>query len=112
MTSLALNDIEPELLEELSRRAKYLGTTIEREALRALREYVAKPTAPPAAAPESVRPEPAASQALAEDPRFVRKNGVWVFTGQVDPDLIPDHRDLREERIDAFVKAALGEDSD
>lgn len=118
MSTLALHDIEPELLEELARRAKHLGTTIEREALRALREHLAEPArspektaheAPPVREPPTGAP---AGQTLDEDPRFVRQHGLWVFTGVIDPSLIPDHRDLREERIESLVKASLGESSD
>ena len=118
MASLALHDIDPELLDQLAKLAKRLGTTIEREALRALREHLAEPAqrsaAAPPAEPEEAGPgdEPSASDALPADPRFVREHGIWVFTGTIDPHLIPDHRELREERIDSFVKAALGESSD
>ncbi len=49
---------------------------------------------------------------LLEDSRFVRQHGLWVFTGAPDPGAIPDHRDIQEERIDSFVKAALGEGRD
>jgi hypothetical protein len=114
MPTLALHDIEPELLEELARRAKCLGSTIEREALRALREHLAEPeVSPPGAGlPQKPRAEGSPVQTLPDDPRFVRKNGVWVFTGQLDPSLIPDHREIREERLDSFVKAAVGESGD
>ena len=41
MATLALSDVEPDLLDELDRRARQLGTTVEREALRALRDHLA-----------------------------------------------------------------------
>jgi len=119
VASLALDDVDPDLLEKLAFRAKRLGTTVESEALRALREHLARhepssPTTTPSSGPASAAPGDASSapQALPEDPRFVRKRGMWVFSGKVDPRLIPDHRELREERIDSFVKGALGESSD
>jgi hypothetical protein len=44
--------------------------------------------------------------------RFVKADGFWVFTGTIDSNLIPDHRELRETHLDPFVRAAIGEDSD
>lgn len=38
------------------------------------------------------------------DPRFVRKHGFLVFTGVVTPQEIPDHRVLRDERIDTLLQ--------
>ena len=114
MTTLALHDIEPELLEELARRAQRQGSTIEREALRALREHLAEPEVSPSGArtPQQACSDVPPAQSLPDDPRFVRKNGVWVFTGQIEPHLIPDHREIREARLDSFMKAALGESRD
>jgi hypothetical protein len=44
----------------------------------------------------------------ASDRRFVRQHGFLVFTGTVAPEEIPDHRVLREERIDALMKGGEG----
>lgn len=110
MTTLALHDIEPELLEELTRRAQRLGTSVEREALRVLREHLAQ-LVPAAPVPER-QSEAASEPRLIDDTRFIKANGFWVFTGTIDGGLTPDHRDLRETRLDSFVKAALGEGSD
>lgn len=109
-TTLALHDIEPELLEELTRRAERRGTTVEREALRALREYLVKlaPMSPIQERQTEAPPEPR----LPEDARFINANGLWVFTGTIDSDMIPDHRELREERLDSLVRTALGENCD
>jgi hypothetical protein len=118
VATLALLDIEPDLLEELARRARQLGTTVEREALRALREHLAEPARPLVETTSSsepiaqTAPNARAGETLTEDPRFLRQHGLWVFADTADPRMIPDHRDIREERIDSFVKAALGEDSD
>ncbi len=38
------------------------------------------------------------------DPRFVRHEGSLVFTGAVATEDIPDHRTLREERIESLLK--------
>lgn len=47
---------------------------------------------------------PAAAGAEHEgvDPRFVRLHGFLVFTGALATEEIPDHRALREERVDSL----------
>jgi hypothetical protein len=37
------------------------------------------------------------------DQRFVRGDGFLLFTGSVATEDVPDHRLLREERIDALM---------
>jgi|HubBroStandDraft_6_1064221.scaffolds.fasta_scaffold318727_3 hypothetical protein len=55
----------------------------------------------------SERDARAAEEAEAElDPRFVRRHGFLIFTGEVSPDAIPDHRAIQDERIDALVADA------
>jgi hypothetical protein len=96
MAQLVLNDIDSETAEKLERRAKRLGTTPEEEAARLLRERL--------------RTEPdrevATTNADQEgsDPRFVRRHGFLVFTGAVANEEIPDHRAIREERVDSLLK--------
>lgn len=96
MAQLVLNDLDVETAEKLERRAKRLGTTPEEEASRLLRDRL---RAEPAGEPASTGLDAAAS-----DPRFVRRHGFLIFTGEVAPEEIPDHRDLREERIDSLLK--------
>jgi hypothetical protein len=38
------------------------------------------------------------------DPRFVRQHGFLIFTGAVAAEEIPDHRALREERVDSLLE--------
>lgn len=49
--------------------------------------------------------EPAATGTEDEgaDPRFVRQHGILVFVGAVATEEIPDHRVLREERVDSLL---------
>jgi len=96
MAQLVLNDIDKETAEKLERRAKRLGTTPEEEASRLLRDRL--------------RVEPgrevtaAGGEEEGSDPRFVRQHGLLVFTGKVAAEEIPDHRALREERVDLLLK--------
>jgi putative addiction module component (TIGR02574 family) len=47
------------------------------------------------------------------DPRFVRQHGFLVFTEAVAIEAIPDHRALREERVDSLrLIASLDEPAD
>jgi hypothetical protein len=39
------------------------------------------------------------------DPRFVRKHGLLVFMGAVTTGDIPDHRLLRDERIETLLRS-------
>lgn len=100
MARLILNDLDVETAEKLERRAKWLGTTPEEEASRLIGDRLRNE--PPG--------EPAArgADAGASDPRFVRQDGFLVFTGVVAPDEIPDHRALREERVESLLKGAPG----
>jgi DNA-binding transcriptional regulator YiaG len=100
MTRLILNDLDVETAEKLARRATRLGTTPEEEASRLLRDRLC----------DEPREEPAATGADpgASDPRFVRQHGFLAFTGVIATEEIPDHRALREERVDALLKGASG----
>jgi hypothetical protein len=77
---------------------------------------LAAPPAPPASAETAAALAEAVSQAAAcrgdlasrtsqepADPRFVRRNRFLVFTGTLAPEDIPDHRALREDRIDSLL---------
>jgi plasmid stability protein len=96
MAQLVLNDIDPETAEKLERRAKRLGTTPEEEASRLLRERLHAEPDRDVSATEAGEAGP--------DPRFVRRHGFLIFTGAVATDEIPDHRALREERVDSLLK--------
>ncbi|MEO7328041.1 MAG: hypothetical protein ABI193_05655 [Minicystis sp.] len=98
MAQLVLNNIDVETAEKLDRRAKRLGTTPEDEAARLLRERLRSEPDCEVAAPSA--------QQESSDPRFVRRHGFLVFTGAIVNEEIPDHRAIREERIDALLKAA------
>lgn len=98
MAQLVLSNIDLETAEKLERRAKRLGTTPEDEAARLLRERLRSEPGHEVAAPTT--------QQEGSDPRFVRRHGFLVFTGAVASEEIPDHRAIREERIDALLKAA------
>ncbi len=37
-----------------------------------------------------------------DDPRFIRQNGFLIFTGEIEAREIPDHRNLREERLESL----------
>lgn len=96
MAQLVLNDIDVETAEKLERRAKRLGTTPEEEASRLLRDRL--------------RAEPAHELAAmnadeeGSDPRFVRQHGFLIFTGAIATEEIPDHRALREDRVDSLLR--------
>ena len=77
-------------------RAKRLGTTPEEEASRLLRERLR-------AEPDRDVSAPGTDEA-GPDPRFVRRHGFLIFTGTVATEEIPDHRALREERVDSLLK--------
>lgn len=98
MAQLVLNNIDLETAEKLERRAKRLGTTPEDEAARLLRDRLRSEPGREVVA-LSAQPE-------GSDPRFARRHGFLVFTGAVADEEIPDHRAIREERIDALLKAA------
>ena len=95
-----LVDIDPDIVERLELRAKRLGSTVQREASRLIRERLQaeRPAASDAAA--------GSAGEAGTDPRFVLDHGFLIFTGEVAPDAIPDHRAIQEERIDALVKDA------
>jgi hypothetical protein len=96
MAQLVLSDIDVETAEKLERRAKRLGTTPEEEASRLLRDRLrAEPGGELAAT---------GAEEEGSDPRFVRQHGFLVFTGVVETEEIPDHRALREERVDSLLK--------
>jgi hypothetical protein len=61
----------------------------------------------PGEPPEPARPSDAVADSAADeaglDPRFIRDHGFLIFTGEVSPEAIPDHRTLQDERIDALV---------
>jgi hypothetical protein len=81
----------------LSRRSP-IGTTPEEEASRLLRDQLrGEPGGEPAATGADVG---------ASDPRFVRQHGFLIFMGEVAPEEIPDHRALREERVDSLLEGA------
>jgi alkanesulfonate monooxygenase SsuD/methylene tetrahydromethanopterin reductase-like flavin-dependent oxidoreductase (luciferase family) len=108
MAQLILENLEPEILERLDLRAKRLGTTPQREASRLLVEGLRGEPEPQAVegsrpAPDPDEPAGRAGQSPA-DPRFVRRHGFLAFTGPLAPEDIPDHRALREDRIDALLK--------
>ncbi len=93
-----LVDLSPDIAEKLELRAKRLGSSLQREASRLIRERLdAEPSQPPDAG--------IAGEAEL-DPRFVRDHGFLVFTGEVPPDAIPDHRAIQDERILALVNDA------
>jgi hypothetical protein len=97
MTQIVL-DIDPDLANRLELRAKRLGTTVQREASRLIRERLeAEPAVPSGTG--------GAEEAVL-DPRFVQDHGFLIFAGEVSPDAIPDHRTLQDERIDTLVKDA------
>ena len=96
MARLVLNDIDVETAEKLERRAKRLGTTPEEEAARLLRDRLRAEPAHERAATSADEEDP--------DPRFVQQHGFLVFTGAVATEEIPDHRALREERVDSLLK--------
>lgn len=96
MAQLVLNDIDTETAEKLERRAKRLGTTPEEEASRLLRDRLR-------AEPEREVVATGTDEDGA-DPRFVRQHGFLVFTGAVATEEIPDHRALREDRVDSLLK--------
>ena len=96
MAKLVLNDIDQETAEKLEQRAKRLGTTPEEEASRLLRERLhAEPDRDVSAT---------GTDETGPDPRFVRRHGFLIFTGAVATEEIPDHRALREERVDSLLK--------
>ena len=96
-----LVDIEPDIAQRLELRAKRLGSTVQREASRLLSERLeAEPALPSGAAANDADTEPGL------DPRFIRDHGFLIFTAEVSPDAIPDHRTLQDERIDALVRDA------
>ncbi len=99
MARLILNDIGVETAEKFERRAKRLGTTPEEEASRLLRNLL---RAEPGGEPAST-----GAGAEASDPRFVRQHGFLIFMGMVLTEEIPDHRALREERVDSLLKAPM-----
>ncbi len=96
MAQLILNDIDLETAEKLERRAKRLGTTPEEEASRLLRDGLRAERGHELAATGTDEEGP--------DPRFVRQHGFLVFTGAIATEEIPDHRALREERVDSLLK--------
>ena len=96
MAQLLLTDIDVETAEKLERRAKRLGTTPEEEAGRLLRDRLR-------AEPSGELPAGDADE-VSLDPRFARRHGFLVFTGMVTTEEVPDHRALREERVDSFLK--------
>jgi plasmid stability protein len=98
MAQLVLDDIDLETVEKLELRAKRLGTTPEEEASRLLRERLRAEPGPGAEAPEA--------DASGSDPRFARRHGFLVFTGEIASENIPDHRTIREERIEGLLKGA------
>jgi hypothetical protein len=107
MASVASRPIvlDPDIVERFAARAKRLGTTQDKEISRALREWLA--TQEPVA-PDELRP---AADAAAEAVgwHLVEEHGFLVLEGDIPADAIPDHRDLREERIDALVRRSFGE---
>ena len=104
MAHLILNDLDGETAEKLELRAKRLGTTPEEEASRLLRDRLRAEPGAPAPKPSATMEAAAGEDAEGPDPRFVRQHGVLVFTGMVATEQIPDHRELREERIDSLLK--------
>ncbi|MEP7126023.1 MAG: hypothetical protein ABJE95_34140 [Byssovorax sp.] len=98
MTHLLLTDIDVETAEKLALRAKRLGTTPEEEAARLLRDRLrAEPSGELSAAD---------ADEVSTDPRFERRHGFLVFTGTIATEAVPDHRALRDERVDSFLKGA------
>lgn len=95
MAQLLLADIDPETVQKLELRAKRLGTTVQAEATRLLRERLDADAVQPANVQTGCAQE--------EDPRFVEDHGFLLFVGDVAPEAIPDHRALREERVDALL---------
>jgi predicted transcriptional regulator len=39
------------------------------------------------------------------DARFIEENGILVFAGELPPDAVTDHRPLRDERLEALLRA-------
>jgi plasmid stability protein len=95
MPQLLLADIDPETVQKLELRAKRLGTTVQAEAVRILRERLEADALQPANVQTAFQQE--------EDPRFVEDQGFLIFVGDVAPDATPDHRALREERVDSLL---------
>ena len=96
MAQLVLNDIDLETAEKLELRAKRLGTTPAEEASRLLRDRLR--------AEPGREVDTTAADEESSDPRFARQHGFLVFTGAIATEEIPDHRALRDERIDSLLK--------
>jgi hypothetical protein len=93
-----LVDIDPDIAERLEQRAKRRGSTVQREASRLIQEQL-----------EAEASDPSGTRSQEEaalDPRFVRDHGFLIFTGEVSPDAIPDHRAIQDERMQALVSSA------
>ncbi|AUX44932.1 uncharacterized protein SOCE26_064020 [Sorangium cellulosum] len=101
MARLVLDNLEPDIVEKLELRAKRLGTTPEKEASRLLGEGLrAEPE------PERDHEDGAQADGTEADPRFVRRHGFLMFTGEIAAEDVPDHRALRDERVDSLLKGA------
>lgn len=91
--------VDPDIAEKFAARAKRLGTTQDKEISRALREWLA--TQEPAASDQIPSEGDASAEAVGW--RLVEEHGFLMIDGDIPADAIPDHRDLREERIDELV---------
>ncbi len=71
--------------------------------LKAAATEIVKLQEAPAKAKKSVNERHEMEQPFA-DPRFVRKHEFLVFMGDVTTEQVPDHRVVRDERIDTLLK--------
>jgi hypothetical protein len=104
MAQLILDDVDPDLVHRLEQRAQRRGTTIQLEVVTLLQENLRDESAAPPESSGGEEQRSPTSEEPAPDPRFTREFGFLVFTGPISPDAIPDHRALREERIDSLLK--------
>lgn len=93
--------IDPDIIEKFAARAKRLGTTQDNEISRALREWLATQ--------ERMTPDESMPAPEAAGWHLIEEHGFLVLEGEVATDAIPDHRDLREQRIDELVRRSFGE---
>ena len=94
--------LDADIVEKFAARAKRLGTTQDKEISRALREWLA--TREPVAVDEN---KPSGAEAVSL--HLVEEHGFLLLVGDVPADAIPDHRELREERLDDVLRRSLGE---
>ncbi len=99
MAKLVLEDVAAEVIQGLERRAKRLGTTMHDEASRLLSKSLREEGG-------TVEHAVVATKSRPSDTRFIRKDGILVFTGELPAADDVDHRQVREQRIDSFLKVS------